>query len=232
MKFGKTAKLAIVVCIVIIGVVIVYRMNTQEKQEAEELNTQMSAVQLAVPKLTADRAELESQFIELESDFAETKASLSEAKGIFPEVIESIEYDEVFFTLAKERNLEIKTLTASEPRYKNIASVAETGSDAEQGGVVYTITSFTVDVEGKGADTVNTVGEYEIYISQSLANILSFVNDIATGNEFITATVESAHISIPECLCDQEIQNKIEGGEVVDRTSALLTVAVYGYQGE
>ena len=115
MKLSKTAWLILVIGIFVIASGSLYWLYLQEGPKQEELSEQLSAVQAKIPKLAAERADLESTLTELEDKLTRVTSQLTTAKVVFPAAVESIEVDELLFGIANNWDLEIITLTASEP---------------------------------------------------------------------------------------------------------------------
>lgn len=138
---------------------------------------------------------LVSQREDLESQLTQLKSELAQAESLFYkakasfESVESIEYGEALFDIADDCNLEITKLTASEP------------SDEKVETITYITASFTVVVEG------------------TVADILDFVDTIATDEDFANATIELVNMQVPE-------------PEEEGKPSATINLVLYGYQGE
>jgi len=98
---------------------------------------------------------------------------------------------------------EITKLTASEP------------SDEKVEGITYITAPFVVDVKGEVAD------------------ILDFINTIATDEYFINATIELVDIVVPEPLTEKEKRGLTEDEiKEAKKPSATINLVIYGYQGE
>ena len=209
MKLGKTARIALIVAAFIFAFFIVNQMKGEAESQQRSLNVQLDVTQLVLPKLAADKADLEGQLVLLESDLAEAAASLEDSRAEFPADIQSIEYDEILFNIAHEWDLDITSLTASEPSSQDIEVTIEP-SDPEAKSVTYTVTytvtRFNITVEGQPIEpTPEEVEEFRAYIYQTVADILSYFNSIATGEDFTTATVESVNITIPTPYTELEL---------------------------
>jgi len=241
MKFGYTARLILVIGIVAVAVVMLYRLYLQQGLEQVEVNIQLVTAQGLLPKLVSDKEDSEGRLTQLEGDLTEATSRLSEAKAYFPASVQSIEYDEVLFRMADDRDLEIVTLTASEPADLEVEVELETDDqDQEVDNVTYSVTSFMVEVEGKATELAfDTAKEYEEYISQTVADILDFISDIANGDDFTTATVKLVNISMPEPMTDDDIdemkEQEMEEEELIQEfegASATINLEIYGYEGK
>ena len=139
----------------------------------------------------------------LENALAQATSLLNAARSGFPDSVDSIRVDEKLFAIAKICDLKITKLTTSEP------------SDEEVETVTYSVASFVVDVKGEVAD------------------ILDFINTIATDEYFTNTTVELVDIVVPEPLTEKEkrglTEDKIKEAE---KPSATIDLIIYGYQGE
>ena len=214
MKFGRTSQVILGVGLFAIGFGSLYSIYLGQESEQEELNSNLSVAQATLPKLVSQKQDLESQLTRLESDLAEARTSLSNIKVGFPKSVESIEYDEVLVRIADECDLEIIKVTATEPADEEIES-EPIDEEVETVTVTYAATSFEVGVKGKVVD------------------ILDFVNAIATGDDFTTATAKLVSISIPEPLTEAEkeelTEEEIEEAEMPTATTKLV---IYSYKGE
>lgn len=202
MKLGRTARIILIVGAFVVAFFVINQMKGEAESEQHSLNVQLDLTQLLLPKLAADKEALGEQLVLLESDLAEAAASLEESRAEFPPDTQSIEYDEILFNIAHQWDLDIISLTASEPSSRSVEVTIEP-SDPEAESVTctitYTVTSFIITVEGKQVEpSPEEVEEFRIYLYQTVADILSYFNSIATGEDFTTATVESVNIAIPE----------------------------------
>ena len=202
MKLGRTARIILIVGAIIAAFFIVNQMKEEAESEQHSLDVQLELTQLILPKLAADKEAMEGQFVLLESDLAEAAASLRESRAEFPADIQSIEYDEILFNIAHQWDLDIISLTASEPSYRSVEVTIEPADPEAESvtyTVTYTVTSFNIEVEGQPVEPApEEVEEFRAYLYQTVADILSYFNSIATGEDFTTATVESVNITIPE----------------------------------
>lgn len=199
MKFGKAAQLILAIGILAIAVIFLYRMNLQKGEEYEQLNTQLETVQQLLPKLASEKVELEGRLNQLQVELAQAQASLSEGKAKFPREIDGIYYSELLCRIARDRDLEVIRFAGSEPAAQSV------------GEVTYTVTSFDLEVWGEVAD------------------ILDFVNVIATDDDFTTATVDLVTITVPEPLTS--VEKEAQAGEDLESPSAVIDVNIYSYEG-
>ena len=174
MKLSRTFWLILVIGISVIAVGVLGWVYLDQRGEHERIDDSLLLANKTHSALVSQRDDLESQLSQSESELAQAESLLREAKASFPESVESIEYGEALFKIAKSCGLEITKLTASEP------------SNEEAETITYITASFTVDVEGEVAD------------------ILDFINTIATSEyftnvtNFTNAVIKSVTMEIPE----------------------------------
>jgi len=223
MKLSKTSWLILGIGIFVIafgGLCLVY---FRQGNEREQLNDSLLVAQATLPKVISEKedwerqlAQWESQLAQLKSELAQAKLLLAESKMSFPKAVESIEYDEEIFKIADNCDLDITELTSLEPRDKEAEGITSSEPrDKELEVITFSVASFVVDVKGE------------------VANILDFINTIATGDYFTTATVELVDIEVPQPLTEEEkaglTKEEIEDRE---RPSATVSLAIYAYKGE
>jgi hypothetical protein len=207
MKFGKTAQLVLAIGIFAIAIFFLYRMNQEREAEQEQLSTQLTTAQQLLPQLVAESEDLESRLSQLQLELDQAEASLSSGKAKFPTSTDSIRYDELLFQMAFDRDLEVMSLDTSLPDEEDVEDIT------------YTVTSFDIGVVGQVAD------------------ILDFVNAIAIGDDFTTATVKLVDISVPEPITAQEkeflaVQETEEEEEEPEAPSAIIKLDIYSYEGD
>jgi len=210
MKLSKTAWLILGIGIFIIAFVCLYVVYSRQRDEEQWQRDSLLAAQNNLSQLISQKEDTESQLTQSESQLTQSESQLAQATSLlnateanFPESVESIEYDEELFKIADDCDLEIVSLTATEPGEK------------EGEGVNFSSATFAVRVKGEVAD------------------ILKFVNTIATNMDFTNATVESVNMRIPEPLTREE-KAGLTTAEIKEREmpSASITLIIYGYQGE
>jgi len=248
MKLGKTARIVLIVAAFIFAFFIVNQLKGKAESERRSLNVQLDLTQLLLPKLAADKEALGEQLVLLESDLAEAAASLEDSRAEFPADIQSIEYDEILFGIAHQWDLDITSLTASEPSSQSVEVTVEPADPEAESvtyTVTYTVTRFNITVEGQPIEPApEEVEEFRIYIYQTVDDILSCFNSIATGEDFTTATVESVNITIPEPYTELELpateeaeeeetaeEDDVELIETVPAT-ASINLIIYSYEGD
>ena len=230
MKLGRTARIILIVAAFIFAFFIVNQIKGEAESEQHSLNSQLEVTRLVLPKLAADKADLEGQLVLLESDLAEAAASLEKSRAEFPIDIQSIEYDEILFDIAHQWDLDIISLTASEPSQRSVEVTVEP-ADPEAKSVTYTVnytvTRFNITVAGQPVEPApEEVEEFRAYIYQTVADILSYFNSIATGEDFTTATVESVNITIPTPYTELELPVIEEADATTEEVTTEVTAEV------
>jgi hypothetical protein len=147
MKLSKKVWLIVVIVIFAVALGVLFSIYSGQNGERAQLDDRLSWAQTLLPGLTDNRQDKEDELTQAESLLAASQAQ-------FPEVVESIEYDDDLFEIADDCNVALKTLTASKPTNKTV------------GTVTYSISSFVVGVQG------------------SIDNILEFIYALRTGDDF------------------------------------------------
>lgn len=189
MKLSRTALWILGIGFFVIASAALIMLNFQQSGDTEQLEDSLAMTQGLLTRLVSEREALDSQLAQLENQLDEAESAFRRSKANFPKVVMSIEYDEELFMIADDYDLEIMSLTASEPR------------DTKVEEITYDATVFEVEVRGE------------------VANILSFINNIATGGYFTTATVELINLEVPEPGQDE-------------KPSAVIKLVIYSYEGE
>lgn len=175
MKISKITWIILGIGIFVLAAGSLYWLYHQQSLEQRQLDDSLAIAQAALPKMEQEKevqqsqlTQLESQLTQAESDLSQAESVLNESQANFPEAVESIEFDERLFKLARDRNLEITMLTASKPSSKAV------------GGINFSVTSFTVSVSG------------------DMVQILEFIGNVVKDKYFVSATVESVSMKITE----------------------------------
>ena len=147
MKISKKVWIIVGICIFAVILGILGTFYFREVGEREQWETRLENAQVRLPGLTAEREELEDRL-------AQATSALNKNQAEFPESVESIEYDDDLFEIADDCNVDIASIQASSP------------SNRKVGTVTYSVSSFTVVVEG------------------DIDDILDFIYAIRTGDDF------------------------------------------------
>ncbi len=212
MKLGRRTWIVIGVGLFVIAVLSLYMLyqgQAQKRQVArdnlaqaqEELRVlilQEQGLESELGQLEDELAQWQSELGQLDTELAQAVLALGQTEAGFLASAGSIEYDEVLFGFARDSNLEIVSLSASEP-----VDISE--EDIED--ITYATTSFTVEVRGEVAD------------------ILDFINAVVTDENFKTAILEPVTIMVPEPLTGAEKEQIKEGirAELTAEAIAELT---------
>lgn len=168
LSLSKTALWILGIGLFVIVSAVLLALQASQSGDAEQLEENLAMTQSVLTTLVAERGELDSQLAQLENQFDQAEAAYNQSQANFPEAVASIEYDEELFFIAADYNLEIISLTASEPREKKVAEVP--------------FDNTIIEVEVRG----------------TVSNILSFINNVTTGGYFNSAIVELVNLEVPE----------------------------------
>jgi hypothetical protein len=169
-KFGKTARLVLIVGAFVIILATMCLIYARKGGEQADLEVKLAGAQTQLSTLISGKEAAEVQLAAQQEKLAEAQALLNNARGSFPKAGASIEYDEVLTQLANSHDLAVISMTADSPRQKKV------------GDVIFVTVAFDVEVRG------------------DMMSILSMVNDIASDKRFASATVDLVNMSIPERL--------------------------------
>lgn len=138
MKLSKKVWLIIGIVVFVIVLAILFSIYSRLSAEREQLEDNLSAAHVLLPALTTQKGNLENQL-------AQAQSLLDSSRAKFPESVEIIEFGEDLFEIADDCNVEITRLTASPP------------TDQVAGGATYSVSSFTIGVEGNVDDILDFV---------------------------------------------------------------------------
>ena len=134
--------------------------------------------------------------------------------------MDSIDYDETLFRIADDCNLEIMSLTASEPENEEVK-----GTD-----ITYTVTTFEVVVRSQETPP-STVDEFETFIDETVANMLDFIDDITTSEEFNVGTIELVGMENLEPPASADLEEADEAARRDLAPQATINIVIYGFSG-
>jgi hypothetical protein len=147
MKLSKKVWLIVVIVIFAVALGVLFSIYSGQNSERAQLDDRLSRAQTLLPGLVDNRQNKEDELTQAELLLAASQAQ-------FPEVVESIEYDDDLFEIADDCNVALTKLTASKPTNKTV------------GTVTYSVSTFVVVVQG------------------SIDNILEFIYALRTGDDF------------------------------------------------
>lgn len=189
MKLSKTAWWILGIGAFVIVAAVLVMLFTSQSGEARRIEDNLAVTQVLLTKLVSEREDLNSQLVQLDNELEEAETAYNKSLDNFPSEIKTIEYDEEIFSIAGDANLEVMSLIASEPR------------DVKVESIIYATTLFEVEVRG------------------TVSNILTFIDDIATGSYFTMATVDLVNLEVP--LAGQN-----------ETPTAVIKIIIYSYEGE
>jgi hypothetical protein len=217
MRLSRTAWLVLGIGVFVIAFASLYVVYSGQSREGRQLNNNLAAANARLPKVVAERENLESQLTEQQGALASAESALDVAMAKFPKSVESVDYDEVLFKIADGCDLEVSSLKAEEPSDVKIKG--------EAGEITYAVTAFTIEVKAAGAKPI-TLEQFETYIDETVDNILDFINEVVTGEHFTTATVDSVSMKNLEPPVDADEL------ESAPKPSATIQLSIYSYKGE
>jgi hypothetical protein len=202
-RLSKTAVLILGIAIFALFFGGLYMVYSQQQAERQRLSQRLLEAHATLPGVAAERANLETTLARLEGELAQAELLLYQAKARFPHPAEAIEQGRALFAVAHSRNIEITSLTMSPPAEKVV------------GGITFSVTTLTMDLEGRVGD------------------ILNFFNTIAIRVDLVTAVVEEVNIMFPEPLTAAEKSDLTET-EIAEREKLSVTIrlAITASKGE
>lgn len=189
MKLSKTAWWILGIGFFVLAAIILVVLQSNQSGDAERMEENLMVTQGLLNKLTSDSEELNSQLGQLQNQLDEAESAYLQSKTNFPKSVMSIEYDEELFFIAEDYDLEMLSLTTTEPTQTLIEDVP------------FANTIFEAEVRGQ------------------VANILLFIDNVATGGYFTSAAVELVNMEVPEPDLDEE-------------PTAIIKITVYSYEGD
>jgi len=183
MKVSKTALLVLGIGIFVLGFAALFTLYMGQVGEQADLNDNLASAQSLLPKLIAEREDLEGQVVQWEGELATATVALSSSEAKYPKSVESIEYDEVFFSFAYDCDLMIMELSAFEPYDEALE-----GTD-----IVYSVGVVEAKVQNNELPP-KILGDYEQYANDTVDNMLAFIHLIAASGEFDIGTIRLVNI--------------------------------------
>lgn len=175
MRLGKTSLIILGAGIFIMAFIVLYMVYSQQTTIKQDLDEDLASARVALPRVVDESdnwqrqlSQLKGRLTELQGELAHAKSFLSDNQSSFPELVQSIEYDERFFKLADVWRLNIVSIAASEIQPRR------------SGSLIFSATKFSVQVKGNVAD------------------ILGYVGALASDQNLATIEVTQVTINIPE----------------------------------
>ena len=179
MKISSKALIILSSIIIVVALVVLYILYSQEIKAQQTLDSQVAAAQANLSSLVGDRSQLEEEREQKAEELVQAILALDEADLDFPEAVESIEYDEVLFGFARSFDLEVVRLQAFEERVVAIEDID------------YLASSFTVEVRG------------------GVGSILSFIATIVESEYFSTTSIDEVDIITTEVEVEEGEEGEV-----------------------
>jgi type II secretory pathway pseudopilin PulG len=138
MKPSKKVGLIIGIAIFAIVLAVLFTIYSRQAGEREQLENNLWAAQILSAKLTTQKEDLGDQL-------AQAQSLLDSSRKKFPESVDSIKYGEDLFEIADDCDVELTSLSMSNPSSKKV------------GAVTYSVSSFSVNVNGDVSDILDFV---------------------------------------------------------------------------
>lgn len=177
MRLSKTAWLVLGIGIFIIAFASLFTLSSGQSGEQERLNDSLATAQGLEPKLISEREDLAGQQAQWEKRAIDAESALNRSQAQFPRSAESIDYDQLLFQIADDCDLQIMEIFASEPAEEWVEDI------------LYAVATFKVKVRSEESPP-STVAAFENYIDATVADMLDFINNIDTSEDFSNATIE------------------------------------------
>jgi hypothetical protein len=191
MRLSKTVWMILGIAVFVIGAVVIFMLYQGQTDKRQEARDELESAQGTVLLLLQQKGNVETELVDkknelvqwqdtieqLEEQVAQLDKTLIQTQEEFPVSAESIEYDEKLFSIALNNDVELSILTASEL------------SEVTVDGINYETASFGIEARGE------------------VVNILTFINEIVNEDEFKTAAIDQANLSIPQPLSSEELEN-------------------------
>ena len=168
MRLTRTSWLILALGVFVIAFASLFVVYSRQASQQKDLKSSLAEAEARYPQLTSQIQTLQGQLAQRQSDLAAELLKLSAAKAKFPPSVQSTDYHQILLRIADDWDMEVMSLTASQPRQENVDSLT------------YLVTTFGVAVRGE------------------MANILDFLHTLATSQDFTSATVAVVSINIPE----------------------------------
>jgi len=184
MKLSKKVWLIVVIAVIVAALASLFTIYFRQAGERGELQDRLSRAEILLPNLMKQKKDLQDQL-------ASATSLLNKNQAKFPGSVESIEYGEDLFKIADDCNVELTSLSLSTPTGKKV------------GSVIYSVSSFTVIVEG------------------NIDNMLTFIDAVGTGIDYDL----SWRFQLPWSVDVKSINMEAA------RSRATISLDIYGYKG-
>lgn len=164
-----------------------YLNYQQSAQERDLLLDQIEASQRKVSAINAEKRNLEPQVTQLENKISDLNKSFDQLKGEFPNItVQSIEYDEELTGLADDSEITFMKVTATED------------SDVKEGNLTYTVSNFSVEVEGERVDLLDFIHRVatSVYFKTSSVNVMTLEDEVPPASPPPTPVLPKVKIDL------------------------------------
>ncbi len=198
MKLSKAVIAVFFLGLFVIAGGLIYTVWQQELDRQDTLNASLDTTRALLPVVTGSVTAAEAELNAAQAKLTAARAGLAEFKAKFPTpppqaAIQSIDYGTKLFILAANNGLNLSEFHASDP------------STVTQGGIKYQKTSMDVRVSGP------------------IVNINNFIGNLETGDDYLTATIDSVGISMYT-----EFDSQFGGVPPPDATITINLMALEG----
>jgi len=196
MKLSRTAWLIMGIGSFVVLFASLYVLYSHQLEEQQGLQQKLATSQAILPKLVGQRQSLED-------GLERTRLLFDQIRVLFPKSVESIEFGEELWGLARQYGLKVRKL-ASSPAF-----------DEEAGDVTFLAAPFTVTVAGEVGD------------------IVDFTRALSTGRDFASVSIEQMDINVAEPVSDEERETlTVEEIEERETPLATFELLLYGYKSD
>lgn len=201
MKINQRYIIALVIIIFLAAFVFLYMGNARQKRENTTAQDNLKNADTAYATAIKEKSNQEDllnqatgQITQLQNRLIEIQLQLQEQQQVIPESVKNIDYDEILFNIADTNKLQVLSLNIQGP------------TEVAVNDVTLFIYTFNISLSGDTPD------------------ILNYVNDVTTGNYFISAIVEGITMTVSTIEVPVDEETTIE----VPITQGDITITVYG----
>jgi Tfp pilus assembly protein PilO len=197
MKLNQRYVILLGIAVFIIAFAFLYLSYTKQTSQQKLAKENLASAAATFNTVTKEKTNQEnlltqanSQVAKLQSQLAQAQQQLQDKQQVIPSAIENIDYNEILFNIAHTNNLLVLNVNVNGPTENQVDKVT-----------LY-ITMFTISVKGETSD------------------ILNFVNDLATDNNFVSGTIDGVTMTVTT--------EQTPEGDVVS-TQGDISLSLYGY---
>lgn len=166
------------------------RQITQQKQ----LNDDLARIQQQINKSSQEKQAKETQIAETRQKLDSVKSAFA---GInFPRLVESKEYDALFFDMANRYGLTLNAITASPTvtiRTENLT---------------YRLVSFSLGITcDSPTSLLQTEMQHRAYLTAAQGNLMAFMKNLVVSENFTSTELKSFSINVPPPMTSIQIDS-------------------------